>query len=44
MLNQETIQTLVTTALAQRDLAYAPYSNFHVGAAILPDSLHTTYV
>ena len=35
MLNQETLQTLITTALSQRDTAYAPYSNFHVGAAIL---------
>ena len=34
MLNQETIQTLISAALAQREVAYAPYSNFNVGAAV----------
>jgi cytidine deaminase len=31
-------QQLLDTALAMRDRAYAPYSNFRVGAAVLADS------
>ena len=34
-MNEATIRTLITRALAQRELAYAPYSHFQVGAALL---------
>lgn len=32
------IQSLMREAFEARDMAYAPYSNFHVGAAILLDN------
>jgi cytidine deaminase len=31
------IKELLTTAVRYLDIAYAPYSNFHVGAAVLTD-------
>lgn len=34
-MNEATIRTLIIRALAQRELAYAPYSHFQVGAALL---------
>ena len=34
-MDEKTIQTLIETALAMRQRSYAPYSNFHVGAALL---------
>lgn len=34
-MNEATIRTLIASALAQRTLAYAPYSHFQVGAALL---------
>ena len=33
-LEQEEIKRLIRTAKAQLDYSYAPYSNFHVGAAL----------
>ena len=33
-MNEAVIRTLITRALAQRELAYAPYSHFQVGAAL----------
>jgi len=38
MTKQSTVQELVGVALAARDLAYAPYSNYPVGAALLTES------
>jgi cytidine deaminase len=37
-MNASQRQQLLDTALAMRDRAYAPYSNFCVGAAVLADS------
>lgn len=34
-MDEKTIQTLIETALAMRQRSYAPYSKFHVGAALL---------
>lgn len=34
-MNEATIRTLIIRALAQREQAYAPYSHFQVGAALL---------
>lgn len=34
-MDETTIRTLIARALAQRTLAYAPYSHFQVGAALL---------
>ena len=34
-LEQEEIKRLIRTAKAQLDYSYAPYSHFHVGAALL---------
>lgn len=38
MLNDELKNKLIQTALAARNWAYAPYSNYQVGAALLADS------
>ena len=38
MLSEELKQKLIQTALAARNWAYAPYSNYLVGAALLADS------
>jgi cytidine deaminase len=38
MLNEETIQDLVSRAIAARQRAYVPYSHFAVGAALLTKS------
>jgi len=38
MLNEESAQDLVRRAIAARRLAYVPYSNFPVGAALLTRS------
>ena len=38
MLNDETRQKLIAAALAVRSFAYAPYSNYPVGAALLTAS------
>ena len=35
MLEQKTIELLLETAIAMKKKSYAPYSNFHVGAALL---------
>jgi len=37
-MNDELRRTLVRRALAARDRAYAPYSNYHVGASLLASS------
>lgn len=37
-LKQEEIQELIKAALLARKKAYAPYSKYHVGAAVLTDS------
>lgn len=34
-MDEKTIQNLIETALAMRQRSYAPYSKFHVGAALL---------
>ena len=34
-MEEATIRQLITAALAQRTQAYAPYSHFQVGAALL---------
>ena len=36
-MNESEIRTLIETAIAQLPLAYAPYSHFHVGAALLAE-------
>ncbi len=38
MLNEEIIQDLVSRAIAARQRAYVPYSNFAVGAALFTES------
>ena len=38
MLAEKEIQELIGRALEARENAYAPYSNFQVGAALLSDS------
>lgn len=38
MLTESQRSDLITAALAVRDNAYAPFSKFHVGAALLTDS------
>jgi cytidine deaminase len=37
-LEDETVKALILAARAVRDNAYAPYSGFHVGAAVLSES------
>ena len=37
-MSDETRDRLVAAAIAVRDKAYAPYSNFHVGSAILDEN------
>ena len=37
MIDQNTINDLVSQAIKQSDMAYSPYSNFNVGAALLCD-------
>ncbi len=37
MLEKSVIEALIDTALAQRNYAYAPYSDFRVGAALLTE-------
>lgn len=37
MLDEQTTQQLIKAALAARQQAYAPYSNFFVGAAVLSE-------
>ncbi len=37
MPNKDKIEDMVAQAIAMRDKAYAPYSNYHVGCALLAD-------
>ncbi len=37
-------QILVDRAVKQMDLAYAPYSNYHVGCAVLSDDGESVFV
>lgn len=36
-------KSLVQTAVEMKKMSYAPYSNFHVGAALLGKDGHHTY-
>lgn len=38
MLEEQTVQKLIKCALEQRKFSYAPYSDFHVGAALLAEN------
>lgn len=37
-MNKEKIQELIRTAIGMMDYSYAPYSHFHVGAALMTES------